>query len=131
MAQPARRRLRAARRSGLTSPDPVRTPTAATAPEPAPEPGTRTSRRTGKRQEAHTQTRLGKLLMQESEPETTYRNRPVDRGLGADSWLRLSSGVLLPVLPCWWADVGAERFIRTREKRRSPQPYRAIGVGAG
>jgi hypothetical protein len=80
MAQPARRRLRAARRSGLTSPDPVRTPTAATAPEPRPSQEPRTSRRTGKRQEAHTQTRLGKLLMQESEPETTYRNRPVDRG---------------------------------------------------
>ena len=31
MTEPVRRRLRAARRSGLTSPDPVRTPTAATA----------------------------------------------------------------------------------------------------
>ena len=39
MAEPARRGLRAARRSGLTSPDPVRTPTAPTAtPNPAPEP---------------------------------------------------------------------------------------------
>ena len=80
MAQPARRRLRAARRSGLTSPDPVRTPTAATAPEPAPEPGT-PDKPQDRQAEAHTQTRLGKLLMQESEPETTYRNRPVDRGL--------------------------------------------------
>ena len=81
MAQPARRRLRAARRSGLTSPDPVRTPTQPQRhPNPPPSQEPRTSRRTGKRQEAHTQTRLGKLLMQESEPETTYRNRPVDRG---------------------------------------------------
>ena len=81
MAQPARRRLRPARRSGLTSPEPVRTPTAARPPEPRPraqEP--RTSRRTGERQDAHARIHLGKFLVQESEPETIYRNWPVDRG---------------------------------------------------
>ena len=36
MAQPADRRLRAARRSGLTSPEPVRTPTAPRPPRPRP-----------------------------------------------------------------------------------------------
>ncbi len=41
MAEPPPRGLRAARRSGLTSPDPVRAPTAATATRtPDPEPGT-------------------------------------------------------------------------------------------
>ena len=41
MAQPSRRSLRAARRRGLTSPEPVSTPTAPPAtPNPAPEPGT-------------------------------------------------------------------------------------------
>src|SRR5580700_507088 len=67
MAQPARRGLRAARRSGLTSPDPVRTPTAATATRtltPAQEP--RTSRRTGERQDTHARIHPGKLLRQES-----------------------------------------------------------------
>src|SRR5580692_2793120 len=67
MAQPARRGLRAARRRGLTSPDPVRTPTAATATRtltPAQEP--RTSRRTGERQDTHARIHPGKLLRQES-----------------------------------------------------------------
>ena len=36
MAQPLRSRLRPARRSGLTSPDPVRTPTPQGHPAPAP-----------------------------------------------------------------------------------------------
>ena len=80
MAQPARRRLRAARRSGLTSPDPVRTPTAATAPEPAPEPGTPDKPQDRQAAGSPHPDSPGKLLMQESEPETTYRNRPVDRG---------------------------------------------------
>ena len=43
MAEPAGRGLRAARRSGLTSPDPVRTRTAPDghpAPAPGPQPGT-------------------------------------------------------------------------------------------
>ena len=81
MADPVRRRLRAARRSGLTSPDPVRTPTAATAtrtPHPAQEP--RTSRTTGERQNAHARTYPRKLLVQKSDRETIYRNKPVDRG---------------------------------------------------
>jgi hypothetical protein len=40
VAQPLRSRLRTARRSGLTSPDPVRTPDAAR--QPAPQPPTQT-----------------------------------------------------------------------------------------
>ena len=37
------------------------------------------------------------------------------QGLGADFWLRLFRGVLIPVLPRWRAHVGAERFIRMSE----------------
>ena len=68
MAEPARRGLRPACRSGLTSPGTVRTPTAATATRPlipAKEP--RTSRRTGERQDTHARTHLGKLLVQKSD----------------------------------------------------------------
>jgi hypothetical protein len=67
MAEPLGRGLRPARRSGLTSPEPVRDPTAMTAtrtPHPAQEP--RTSRRTGERQDAHARNHLAKLLVQES-----------------------------------------------------------------
>jgi hypothetical protein len=66
MAQPARRGLRPARRSGLTSHDPARTPTAATATRtltPAREP--RTSRRTGERQDTHARIHPGKPPRQE------------------------------------------------------------------
>jgi hypothetical protein len=42
------------------------------------------------------------------------------QGLGAGSGLPLARSVLVPVLPCWWADVGAERFIRISEKRHFP-----------
>jgi hypothetical protein len=38
MAEPLRSRLRTTRRSGLTSPDPVRTPTPARAAVPSPQP---------------------------------------------------------------------------------------------
>jgi len=37
------------------------------------------------------------------------------RSLGADLRLRLTRGVLMPLLLCWWADVGAECFIRMSE----------------
>ena len=70
MGEPVRRRLRAARRSGLTSPNQVRTPTAARPPRsltPAQEP--RTSRRTDERQDIHARIHPGKLLVQESDRE--------------------------------------------------------------
>ena len=66
MAEPPRRSLRAARRSGLTSPEPVSTPTAATATRPQPpsqEP--RTSRTAGERQDTRARNHLAKLLAQE------------------------------------------------------------------
>ena len=56
------RRLRPARRSGLTSPEPVRTPNGPTAtrtPSPSQEPWT--SRRTGERQDTRARNHLAKL----------------------------------------------------------------------
>src|SRR5215468_8396204 len=52
-------------------------------------------------------------------------------GSGADSGLWFAGGVLGPVLLCWWADVGAERRIRTRQQPYLPQMHGALGVGAG
>jgi hypothetical protein len=66
MAQPLGRGLRPARRSGLTSPDPVRTPTPQGHPDPTPTQEPRTSRTTGKRRDAHAPTHLAELLVQES-----------------------------------------------------------------
>jgi Transposase DDE domain group 1 len=76
MAHPPRRGLRPARRSGLTSPDPVSTSTATTATRlrpPAQEP--RTSRRTGERQDARGPDSPRKLPVQES-----GRKRPTGIG---------------------------------------------------
>ena len=53
MAQPLRSRLRAARHSGLTRPDPVRTPDAARQPAPAPDPRTPDKPQNRQRQEKH------------------------------------------------------------------------------
>src|SRR3974390_900326 len=110
MAEPAGRRLRPARRSGLTSSEPVSTPTAPTAPPPPPPPPAppprrltssepvstptaptatrppppaqepRTSRTTGERQDAHARIHLAKLLVQQS-----GRKRPavIDRWIEA------------------------------------------------
>jgi hypothetical protein len=67
MDEPVQRRLRPARRSGLTSPDPVRTPTAVTATRtltPAQE--SRTSRRTGQRQNTLARIHPGKRLVKET-----------------------------------------------------------------
>ncbi len=75
------RRLRPARRSGLTSPEPVRTPTAPTAtrtPSPSQEP--RTSRTAGERQDARARDSPRKTPRAGIKPETSYRNWPVDRG---------------------------------------------------
>jgi hypothetical protein len=66
MAEPPRRGLRPAHRSGLTSPDrSVSRNGRHGHPNPAPEARNRTSRRTGKRQEAHARIHFGKLLVQE------------------------------------------------------------------
>ena len=82
MAQSLGRGLRAARRSGLTSPDPVRTLTAPTAtPNPSPSPGTP--------DKPHNRRAAGRPRLQSPrktphagiKPETSYRNWPVDRGL--------------------------------------------------
>jgi hypothetical protein len=82
MAQPSRRGLRAARRSGLTSPEPVRTPTAPTAtPNPAPEPGTPDkphNRRAAERPRLESPRKTPRAGIK---PETSYPNWPVDRGL--------------------------------------------------
>ena len=80
MAEPARRRLRAARRSGLTSPEPVTHPKAEGHPNPVPGPGTPDkphNRRAAERlrpESPHKTPRAG------IKPETSYRNSPVDRG---------------------------------------------------
>ena len=80
------RGLRPARRSGLTSPEPVRTRTApAATPNPPPSQEPRTSRRTGERQDARARIHLGKLLVQESSRKRAYRNWPVDRRANGES----------------------------------------------
>ena len=67
MAEPVGRGLRTARRSGLTSPEPARTPTAPRPPRtPSPSPEPRTSRTTGERQDDRARNQLAKLLVQES-----------------------------------------------------------------
>ena len=75
------RRLRPARRSGLTSPEPVRTPTAPTAtPNPVPEPGTPDkpqNRRAAGRPRPESPRKTPRAGIK---PETSYRNWPVDRG---------------------------------------------------
>src|SRR5207302_1893381 len=83
MAKPARHGLRTARRSGLTSPDPVRTRHAATAtPTPAPEPGTPDQPQDKRAAGRPCPDSSPKTPRAEIGPETAYRNRPVDRGLG-------------------------------------------------
>ena len=91
MAQPSRQRLRPAGRSGLTSPEPVRTPDApAATPNHAPEPGPRTSRRAGERQDAHVRTHLAKLLVQESgRKRATGIVRWIEAKAPARSWVAL------------------------------------------
>jgi hypothetical protein len=67
MAEPVGRDPRAARGSGLTSPEPVSTPTAPAATQnPVPSQEPRTSRTAGERQDARTRNQLAKLLVQES-----------------------------------------------------------------
>ena len=81
MAEPVGRGLRAARGSGLTSPEPVSTPTAPAATQnPALEPGTpdkpHSKRAAGRpRPESARETPPAEI-----KPETGYRNWPVDRG---------------------------------------------------
>ena len=82
MAGPLGRGQRAARRSGLTRPEPVRPrrpPRPPRTPSPSQEP--RTSRTTGERQDARARNHLAKLLVQESSRKRATRNWPVDRPL--------------------------------------------------
>jgi hypothetical protein len=77
MAQPARRNLRPARRSGLTSPDPVRTRHGPHS-HPNPRPRTRNPGQAaaqGERQDTHARIHPRKLLAQKSE-----RKRPTGIG---------------------------------------------------
>ena len=57
---------------------------------------------------------LVKMILLCSSYDPTHQ---LTRGLelSADLRLRLSGGVLVPVLGCWRADVGAECFIRMSE----------------
>jgi hypothetical protein len=82
MAEPLGRGLRPARRSGLTSPEPVRTPHGPTA-TPNPHPRARNqdkphSRRAAGRPRPQSPRKTPRAGIK---PETSYRNRPVDRGL--------------------------------------------------
>ena len=81
MAEPLGRGLRAARRSGLTSPEPVRTPTAPAATRtPSPSPGTQDkphSRRAAGRPRPESPRKTPRAGIK---PETSYPNWPVDRG---------------------------------------------------
>ena len=83
MAQPSRRSLRAARRRGLTSPEPVSTPTA---PPGHPEPRPRARNPGQAAQPASGRTPAPGITSQKTpragiKPETSYPNWPVDRGL--------------------------------------------------
>ncbi len=82
MAEPLGRGLRAARGSGLTSPEPVSTPTAATATQnPVPEAGTQDkpqNRRAAGRSHPESPRQTPRAGIK---PETSYQNWPVDRGL--------------------------------------------------
>jgi hypothetical protein len=81
MAEPLGRHPRPARRSGLTSPEQVRTPTApAATPDPAPSQEPWTSRTAGERQDAHARNHLAKLLAQESSRKRATR---IDRWIEA------------------------------------------------
>ena len=75
MAEPPRRSLRAARRSGLTSPNRSAPARPDGHPTSDPGPGTRTSRRKGGRRDTRARIHLGKLLVQES-----GRKRPTGIG---------------------------------------------------
>ena len=83
MAKPARHGLRAARRSGLTSPDPVRTHHA---PDGHPNPRPRARKPGQAAGQASGRTPMLGFISENSSCRnrtgTAYRNRPVDRGLG-------------------------------------------------
>ena len=82
MAEPVRRRLRPARRRGLTSPDRSVPATAPDGhPEPRPEPGTPDTPQNRRAAASPRPDPPRKLLVQKSDRETIYRNKPVDRGL--------------------------------------------------
>ena len=89
------RGLRAARRSGLTSPEPVRTPTAPRPPRtPPPSQEPRTSRTAGERQDARARNHLGKLLVQES---SRKRATGIGRWIEAKSQASTAASGITPV----------------------------------
>src|SRR6266576_3652198 len=92
MAEPLGRHPRPARRSGLTSPGQVRTPTApAATPDPAPSQEPWTSRTAGERQDAHARNHLAKLLAQESSRKRATRiDRWIEGKLARRSMFRLA-----------------------------------------
>ena len=82
MAEPLRRRLRPARRRGLTSPDRSVPATAPNGhPEPRPEPGTPDTPQNRRAAASPRPDPPRKTPRAEIGPETIYRNKPVDRGL--------------------------------------------------
>ena len=84
MDEPVPSRLRAARRRGLTSPDPVTAPPRPQRPPARPQPRnrTRTSRRTSQRQENHTPETSKIITGPFNTAEANVRIQTVDRGLG-------------------------------------------------
>ena len=100
MAEPVRRRLRPARRSGLTSPEPVtapaRPPAATRTPPRTRNP--RTSRRTGERQDTHA--RSSRVINTNGRRTQPPSNRPVESVWGA------VPGLLLARLPRPLAEPG-------------------------
>jgi hypothetical protein len=84
MDEPLRSSLRAARRRGLTSPDPVTAPSRPSGRPPATSPRDedRTSRRTSQRQESHAlEHRQDHYQLVGPRPKANIRIHAVDRGL--------------------------------------------------
>jgi hypothetical protein len=76
MAQPLGSRLRPARHSGLTSPDQVRTPDAATAADPSPHSQDPDKPQKRQRRDTHARKAPGNANAPKAQP----RIQPVDRG---------------------------------------------------
>jgi hypothetical protein len=103
MAEPVGRDLRAAHGSGLTSPEPVSTPTATAAtqnPDPSQEP--RTSRTAGKRQHARARNQPAKLPVQESSPKrATGISRWIEAKRFPFGWVEGSPEIHRGKAGCW------------------------------
>jgi hypothetical protein len=114
MAEPARHGLRPARRSGLTSPDPVRTRLGPRRPPEPPPPSQepRTSRRTGERQDAHPRIHSGKPLVQKS-------NRKGPTGIGR--WIEAEESTDRGHESCYcYVAVLAEKIYSLKRGERPP-----------